>query len=86
LTRIWSRGQRKAEEDKFDAWRNRSIRELSAKYMEEKPKKPTSAEVLSQAPRRDTYGPEHGSGNPHLQPGELQKVWHPAKPGKGKNA
>ena len=30
--------------------------------------------------RRDTYGPEHGSGNPHLQPGELQKVWHPARP------
>ena len=28
--------------------------------------------------RRDTYGPDHGSGNPHLQPGELQKVWHPA--------
>jgi len=28
--------------------------------------------------RRDTYGPEHGSGNPHLEPGELQKVWHPA--------
>ena len=23
------------------------------------------------AGRRDTYGPEHGSGNPHLQPGEL---------------
>jgi len=22
--------------------------------------------------RRDTYSPEHGSGNPHLQPGELQ--------------
>jgi hypothetical protein len=26
--------------------------------------------------RRDTYGPHHGSGNPHLQPGELQKAWH----------
>jgi hypothetical protein len=22
--------------------------------------------------RRDTYSPEHGSGNPHLQPGELR--------------
>jgi hypothetical protein len=50
--------------------------------MEEKPKKPTSAEVLSQAPRRDTYSPEHGSGNPHLQPGELQKAWHGEKPAK----
>jgi hypothetical protein len=38
--------------------------------MEEKLKKPTSAETLSQALRRDTYGPDHGSGNPHLQPGE----------------
>jgi hypothetical protein len=28
--------------------------------------------------RRDTYGPEHGSGNPHLNDGQLQKVWHPA--------
>jgi len=27
--------------------------------MEDKPKKPSSAEVLSQAPRRDTCGPEH---------------------------
>jgi hypothetical protein len=24
----------------------------------------------------ETYSPEHRSGNPHLQPGELQKVWH----------
>jgi hypothetical protein len=53
--------------------------------MEDKPKKPTSAEVLSQAPRRDTYGPDHGSGNPHLQPGELQKAWRPGlKPDKPK--
>jgi len=44
--------------------------------MEEKPRKPTSAEILSKAPRRDNYGPDHGSGNPHLQPGELQKIWH----------
>jgi hypothetical protein len=26
--------------------------------------------------RRDTYGPDHGSGTPHLDPGELQKAWH----------
>jgi hypothetical protein len=46
-----------------------------------KPKKPTAAEILSNAPRRDT----HGSGNPHLQPGELQKVWRPGlKPDKPK--
>jgi hypothetical protein len=32
--------------------------------------------------RRDTYGPGHGSGTPHLQPGELQKKWHPDKPAK----
>ena len=30
--------------------------------------------------RRDTYGPDHGSGNPHLQPGELQKAWQSDKP------
>jgi hypothetical protein len=41
-------------------------------------------DVLSQALRRDTYGKNHGSGNPHLQPGELQKVWHPGKPAKPK--
>jgi hypothetical protein len=27
--------------------------------------------------RRDTYDKTHGSGNPHLQPGELQKAWRP---------
>ena len=32
--------------------------------------------------RRDTYGPDHGSGNPHLQPGELQKAWRGEKPEK----
>jgi hypothetical protein len=46
----------------------------------EKPKKPLATEVIGNMPRRDTYSPEHGSGNPHLQPGELQKVWHPARP------
>jgi hypothetical protein len=50
--------------------------------MEEKLKKPISAEILSQAPRRDSYGPDHGTGNPHLQPGELQKVWHRGRPTK----
>ena len=42
----------------------------------EKPKKPLATEVIASMPRRDTYSPEHGSGNPHLQPGELQKAWH----------
>ena len=41
-------------------------------------KKATSAEILSNVPKKDSYGPEHGSGNPHIQPGELQKIWHPA--------
>jgi len=35
--------------------------------------------------RRETYGPAHGSGNPHLQPGQLQKVRAGEKPGKPKN-
>jgi len=37
-------------------------------------KKPTSAQILSEVPRKDTAGPKHG---PHLNPGELQKseVW-----------
>jgi hypothetical protein len=52
--------------------------------MEDSPKKPTSAEILSQVPRKDTYNESHGSGNPHLQPGELQKVWRPDKPEKTK--
>jgi len=36
--------------------------------------KPNSAEILSEVPRKDTSGPEHG---PHLNPGELQQseVW-----------
>jgi hypothetical protein len=34
--------------------------------MDEKTKKPTSVDVLSRAPKRDTYGPDHGSGNPHM--------------------
>jgi hypothetical protein len=34
--------------------------------------------------RRDTYGPDHGSGNPHLQPNELQKAWRSDKPAKPK--
>jgi hypothetical protein len=52
---------------------------------EGKPKKPTSVDVLSQAPRRDSYDKEeHGSGNPHLQPGELQtsETWKSHKPHK----
>src|SRR5215469_5415107 len=38
--------------------------------MENKTKKPTSAEVIANMPRRDTYSPEHGSGNPHMNPDE----------------
>jgi hypothetical protein len=55
-----------------------------------KPKKPTAPEILSQVPRKNSYDKSHGSGNPHLQPGELQDspVWkshtsrEPAKPKK----
>jgi hypothetical protein len=52
--------------------------------MEDKPKKPTSVDILSQAPRRDTYSSEHGTGTPNLDPGELQdsKVWQSHKPAK----
>jgi len=38
--------------------------------MEDRPKQPTSAEVIANMPQRDTYSPEHGSGNPHLNPGQ----------------
>jgi hypothetical protein len=39
-----------------------------------------------QQDRRDTYDKKtHGSGNPHLQPGQLQKVRAGEKPGKPKN-
>jgi hypothetical protein len=50
--------------------------------MEDRPKKLTSAEILSQVPRKDTYDKTHGSGTPHLQPRELQKAWHGGKPAK----
>ena len=33
--------------------------------MEDKPKQPTASEVIANMPRRDTYSPEHGSGDPH---------------------
>jgi hypothetical protein len=42
------------------------------------PKKPTSAEILSKVPKKES---EHGSGNPHLQPGELRKAWSGKKSG-----
>jgi hypothetical protein len=43
---------------------------------EDKPMKTGVEDVAKhEEQRRDTYGPEHGSGNPHLQPGELQKAW-----------
>jgi hypothetical protein len=51
---------------------------------EQNHKQPTAPEVIANMPRRDTYSSEHGSGNPHLQPGELQKVWHPDKQEKPK--
>jgi hypothetical protein len=50
----------------------------------EKPKQPLATEVIANAPRRDTYSPEHGSGSPNLDPGELQNIWHPGKPAKPK--
>jgi hypothetical protein len=48
---------------------------------EGKPKQPTAPEVIANMPRRDTYSPEHGTGSPHLQPGELQdsEVWRSHK-------
>jgi len=51
---------------------------------EGKPKQPTSVDVLSQAPRRETYSDEHGTGSPNLDPGELQnsKAWKEHKPAK----
>jgi hypothetical protein len=45
-------------------------------------KNPTSSEVLSNVPKKATYGPEHGSGNLHLNAGELRQIWHDAKPAK----
>jgi len=47
-------------------------------------KKPLATDVIANAPRRDTCSPEHGSGNPHLQPGELQtsETWKSHKPAK----
>lgn len=44
-------------------------------------KNPTSAEILSKVPVKDQ---EHGSGNPHLQPGELHQAWRGEKPAKPK--
>jgi len=38
-----------------EKWRNSSS-EKTKKTMEEKPKHPTSAKILSNVPRRDTYG------------------------------
>ena len=43
--------------------------------MEVRPKKPISSEILSHVPRKDSYDKSHGSGNPHLQPGELQEAF-----------
>jgi hypothetical protein len=57
--------------------------------MEVRPKKPISSEILSHVPRKDSYDKSHGSGNPHLQPGELQdspawKSHTPHKPARPK--
>jgi len=51
---------------------------------EGKPKQPTSVDVLSQAPRRETYSDENGTGSPNLDAGELQKskAWKEHKPAK----
>jgi len=55
--------------------------------MEDKPKnkKPTSVDILSQAPRRDSYDKsQRGSGSPNLNAGELRtsKAWREHKPAK----
>jgi hypothetical protein len=47
--------------------------------MEDKPKVPKATEVIANMPRRDTYGPDHGSGDPHMnwddKPLRKSKVW-----------
>jgi hypothetical protein len=48
----------------------------------EKPKKPLATEVIANMPRRDPYdSAEHGTRNPHLQPGELceSEIWNSLK-------
>jgi hypothetical protein len=60
--------------------------------MEDKPKQPTASEVIANMPRRDTYSPEHGSGDPHTnwddKPLSESETWKshasqkPAKPAK----
>jgi hypothetical protein len=52
--------------------------------MEDTPKQPTSTDVIANMPRRDPYDKRHGRGSPHLDHGELQKIWHPGKPAKPK--
>jgi len=41
---------------------------------------PLKEERFSTSICGDSYDKSHGSGLPHLNPGELQKVWHPDKP------
>jgi len=50
----------------------------------ENPKKPLATVVIANMPCRDAYSPTRGSGNPHLEPGELQnsKAWKSHKPAK----
>ena len=50
----------------------------------ERPKKPLAVDVIADQPRRDTYSPEHGSGSPNLQPGELRnrEAWKSHSPAK----
>jgi len=60
--------------------------------MEEKQKFPKATEVIAEQPRRDTYGTEHGSGDPHTnwddKPLSESETWKshasrkPAKPAK----
>jgi len=62
-----------------------ALRENAMSEHEGKPKQPLATDVIANAPRCDTYSPkEHGSGNPHLQPGELQnsEAWKSHKPAK----
>ena len=52
--------------------------------MEDKPKQPTSAEVIANMPRLDTYDKSHGSGNPHMNADENplseSETWKSHKP------
>jgi len=60
--------------------------------MDDRPKKATASEILSNVPKKDVYDKSHGSGDPHLnwddKPLSESETWKshasrkPAKPAK----